>query len=1326
MNTEPIYVTFEFNGNLADEVSRVKLGIQGLRDESAGTYKRLLADSNEAFNAMSANNRKLAVSIQEDINSLRQLVAAQKANDEAFQTGTMTVTEYAEAKARLAVQEADLRQGIEESMSKLDESMKKDRQAVESIQSKQEALAKLEDAYRKLSGADRNSQEGQQLLQQIRDLKSELSGLDKAYQEATGSSQSLLETFQSAPGPIGQTTAAIVKTTKAALAFIATPLGIFLAGIAAALAAVTSWFRRTEEGENALAVASATFGQVLNSLLDVVDKVGEWLYKAFTNPKEALYDLSEFIKGQFMNRLSAISKMGSAIVKIFSEDWKQGFQEFSNAFLQFQTGVEDIGKKTSAWLDDTIEKIKESGSLQERRNALDEKERNFLVERAQLQAKLDKLRNDAYDMSLPEKGRVKSLKEALRLTDQIYDKEIEIAKEKHDIVKTENSLSNSNKADLEAEKRAEAEVYNLRAQRESSKRMMLRQTNTISNKLSKEESQTATDLLKKELDKKKELYALYYQYVETYGKESADRVYADLVKNGTSYREYILSQIKELEDKENKTADDNNILSYLYVEKGQLDGKKSAVDLLKDEIEKLKSLYGEDLFRLKSELLKLQKLNSGDMSETGVQKNIIINQSLKEADKEANEKFKELLNTYQTGFKRLTTLEKNYKNDIALLRSQITDESTEEEKKRIEDAIKARSEAYGKSLLNEKDALVDIDNLFGEREATFQTWSDSIINFSLKQLISMLEQAEAKLNMARLKAGNDTEMGENGDTAKYRAQIVELQSRIKALTAATSKGTASSFKDWKRVYSVLGTVNSELNDIGANVGGATGEIIKMAASVTTSTLSMISSITTLANWSVEATRLAAEGANKAIIAVEKASVILAVISAAIQIISKIASAFSGLKDAERDHEEYMKLLISLQEDYNSKLIETGLLQDDVWGTDGIGNMINAIDMLGQSLDNYNTKLAEQQKAWKDPNGNFWKKLYKYGTIMGWVGKKPGELIGVEEQGPGMTDLKDNLRYITKKASKGFLGIGGNHTKTMNLEDWVRENLKNPDGSPAELFYKDGRLNLEIAMSLVENNSDRLAGQTQESLESLIEMEKQIQAAEDAMRDYISSTFGSLGDGLSDAIVDAFQNGTNAAETFRDNITDVLNDVGKQMVRNLFVQKAVEQYEKELEEVYKNYAKNRDDNSTADEEQFNRELAQATENFFGGALSAIEQGNKFLEAYDQEMKKHGFDTFKPEDKEENTRTSVAKGIASMSQDSADQLNGSFNALLIYADKTSSRVTSINDMLVTGLSVLAEIRDNTSYCMKLEAIEKHVDTIKGCVQDMNDHGTILRTP
>lgn len=1208
MNTEPIYVTFEFNGNLADEVSRVKLGIQGLRDESAGTYKRLLADSNEAFNAMSANNRKLAVSIQEDINSLRQLAAAQKATDEAFQAGTMTATEYAEAKARLAVQEADLRQGIEESMSKLDESMQKDRQAVDAIQSKQEALSKLEDAYRKLSGADRNSQEGQQLLQQIRDLKSELSGLDKAYHEATGSSQSLLQTFQAAPGPIGQTTAAIVKTTKAALAFIATPLGIFLAGIAAALAAVTSWFKRTEEGENALAVASAAFGQVLNSLLDVVDKVGEWLYKAFSNPKEALYDLSEFIKGQFMNRLSAISKMGSAIVKIFSEDWRQGFQEFGDAFLQFHTGVEDVSKKALAWLDDTNQKVKESVSLQERRNALDEKERDFLVERAQLQAKLDKLRNDAYDTSLPEKERVKSLKEALRLTDQIYDKEIEIAKEKHDIVKTQNSLSNSNKADLEAEKRAEAEVYSLSAQRESSKRMMLRQTNTISNKLAKEESKTAIDLLKNELDIKKQNYALYYEYVENQGKVSANKAYSTLIKQGASYREYLQRQIDELEEKENRSKDDNDILSYLYYEKSQVEGKKSAADLLKEEIEKLKSLYGDDLSKLKAELLKLQQANAGDQSETGVQKGNVINQALKDADKDAEARFKDLLKTYQTNFQKLSNLEENYRKDVALLRSRINDNTTEEEKKQIEDAVKARTEAYGNALLKESDMFT---KLFSDlsRESTKNL--EELLNKAKNTDMSGFSPKDIKVFQDAIRKLEDELRTRN----PFKALSTDFKSLIKDIKEG--KDLKGALDNFEKSFS---DAKAYINGLGESLGQVFGEDVSYAI-----------------EQSMELTQAIFDVGTG--IAKLSQGDILGGVAGVIKGIGSIFSMGKKVKEMNRqareEQQKYYDEALQGEMEYQRMLRERLRTQQEI----------------GESALAYNRRITAELTKQQQASANEYSQL---------LAKIQGE------------------SYVS--------GVGYKHgTWFRKAKTWNEySSLAGKSYEDIEKLYTEGKLEDKVA---------KLFEQLRALKEEGVDINQMLADQEEAMK---NAWTGTTTDSIASSILQGFAEGKRSAADFADSFQEMLNNAVLQGIK----MKALEE---PLRQWYENFAEASSGGLTADNiadlrAQYDKIIADAAKQL-------------------EDMEKVTGVTIGAE----AGRQAAAKGIASMSQDSANELNGNFNALLIYADKTSTAVTNINTLLIEGLTVLNRIASNTD---RLEDIEKDIRLMRNGVMEMVNKGLIMR--
>lgn len=764
MNDQPIYVTFEFKGNLEEEVTKMTLGIKGLSDESAKTYKRLLSDSNEAFNSLSANNKKLAVSIQEDINTLRQLGEIENEVNAAFEKGTITTQAYVEAKSRLATQEADVRAGITKNMQLLNDSMAAERRATGAIVEKEAVLQKLIEKYRNLSAAQRSSGEGEKLLSDIRSLKSELEGLDNKFAKATSTSGGFLSSLESLPGPLGSAASGIKSVTKAALAFIATPLGVVLAALAGSLAALSSWFHRTEEGENALAVASATFGQVLNSVLDVVDRVGEWLYKAFTRPKEALADLTEFIKGQFVNRLTAVSKMGSAIVKIFSKDWKQGFSDFQNALLQLQTGIEDAGYKTAAFFEDVKKKAKESAQLARRRNQLEKDQRVFLIERSKLEAQIGKLRGDAYDMNIPEKQRVEALKKALALNEQIYDKAIAFAQEEQAIIEGENSLSHSNKNALMKEAEAQAKVNNLEAERHRSKREMLSQIKALSHHIASEESKTEIDLLKKELEKKKEIYTLYYQQVEILGKEKADAAYAVLLKEGESYLSYLHNRITQLEKKGNRSEEDNNILSFLYYEKSQVVGKKSAADLLKEEIEKLKTLYGNDLLKLKSELLKLQQLNALDTSETGVQKGSIINDAIRDADMEAEKEFQDLLVTYQTGFQKLVSLQASYDRDVKFLKSRITKNSTAEEIEWINDTIAARTDAYTQMLLD----------LQLKEQDFYQVLFGNLQEVSIKSLHEALNEAEKWI--AEFEKKNN--INSTSDTGK---NLLNVKNQIKGI-----------------------------------------------------------------------------------------------------------------------------------------------------------------------------------------------------------------------------------------------------------------------------------------------------------------------------------------------------------------------------------------------------------------------------------------------------------------------------------------------------------------------------------------------------------------
>lgn len=1290
MNTEPIYVTFEFNGNLGEEVSRVKLGIQGLRDESANTYKRLLADSNEAFNAMSANNRKLAVSIQEDINSLRQLAAAQKATEDAFKRGNMSVAEYTEAKARLAVQEADLRQGIEDNITKLDESIQKDRQAVDAINTKQEALAKLEDSYRKLSGAERNGQEGQQMLEQIRSLKSELGGLDKAYQDATGTSQSLLQTFQSAPGPIGQTTTAIGKMTKAALTFIATPLGMILAAIAAALAAVTSWFHRTEEGENALAVASAAFGQVLNSLLDVVDKVGEWLYKAFTNPKKALSDLSEFIKGQFMNRLYAISKMGNAIVKIFSEDWKQGFEDFNNAFLQFQTGIEDAGKKAAAWVDDVVEKTKQSNALQERRNALDVKERDLLIERSRMEARINELRDKAYDMSLTESERSKALKEALKLTDDLYAKEKAIAEEKHDIIKTQNSLSNSNKADLRAEAEAEAEINRVEAQRYSARRMMMRQSNTLENKgksgeasanaikaeiaiRSLEIKRQQDDLKRLEVEAELDIRQARINAMEEGSRKELEQINLNYDKAYATNVRRASEMVKARQELERKVWENENpnwkkkgiefspatkgvddlpvneqarLLSYDMAAKDVR--RNELVKYQKDLLEKyqdytdrrlaIEKRYNDDIAALQAERRKAEEAGEKEK----------VNQLTRSIAKATKDKGKEMMSVDLDQLKEspeyvraFENLKRTSSETLQSLLSQF--ESAKEEAARVLSPDQLRE--YTTTIQNIMDEL--------DQRNPFQSLIDK------KEELAAAEQEMAEAQAALDKARTDADAVRNGAQIQSGGRITgvdkktgaissekvylseeEALKRVKDATDNYNKAkdkvndkNAKVKDSEKEVEEQISVLAESISEVGNAIGGTAGEIITLIGDIGTFTMTAMSGIKT-----------AAVTTSESISMIEKASVILMVISAAIQLAMKIAS-FFGPKDQEQyekmkgNYENLVKIwdkLIDRKKEYIS--INTG--------DDAVQAGKEALEIL-RKQEEATKKLALARLKVKNGGHSIeyrqWKGSYKF-------------------DGQNWKDIAGEIEQHTGKAFRSMRDL-----VEMSADDleWIMGN------------YSGFWANLDSDF--------------REYLEKLMEYKEQVEDIDQTVNEAVTQTsFDSMRENFFDALMDM----DSSAEDFADNMEQYMQ---KAILNGMVVDK----FDAQLKDWYKDWVAKSEGGLT------DQEYAQLKDSYNQIVNNALDERNNLKDLF-------GW-------KSEDSREAVAKGVSSMSQDSADQLNGNFNAMLIYLDKTSTGVTNINTLLAQGLDTLNRIANNTD---RLEQIEKSTVAMQKDLQSIVNKGLLMR--
>jgi hypothetical protein len=80
----------------------------------------------------------------------------------------------------------------------------------------------------------------------------------------------------------------------------------------------------------------------------------------------------------------------------------------------------------------------------------------------------------------------------------------------------------------------------------------------------------------------------------------------------------------------------------------------------------------------------------------------------------------------------------------------------------------------------------------------------------------------------------------------------------------------------------------------------------------------------------------------------------------------------------------------------------------------------------------------------------------------------------------------------------------------------------------------------------------------------------------------------------------------------------------------------------------------------------------------------------------------------------------KGLAAMGQGTADELNGKFTTMLIYQDRMAAGITDVHTALMEGLRIQAEIRDNTSYCRRLEAIDNNIAKLREDISSMRESG------
>lgn len=308
--------------------------------------------------------------------------------------------------------------------------------------------------------------------QKIQEINQELDKNNKAIQENVSGLEKQkinIGNYKSAldgivPG-LGGFIDGIEKGTKAALVFIATPLGAILGAIGLALGALTAYFKGSEEGQNRLNKIVAVGSAILEQFKNVVEDVGKFLFEAFSNPKQAAIDFVDFLKDQVINRfvglLELIPKLGQSIELLFAGKFAEAGKVAGDAVGKVVLGIEHATDKIAGFIDSTIDLVNQGIENGEKLAALNAKidadERKLIVDREKTNLEVQKIRAEA--LELEGEARKKTLGEAIKLQEELSARETEFAKARLARAELEVKSNGDDKEALKALAEARAAVF---------------------------------------------------------------------------------------------------------------------------------------------------------------------------------------------------------------------------------------------------------------------------------------------------------------------------------------------------------------------------------------------------------------------------------------------------------------------------------------------------------------------------------------------------------------------------------------------------------------------------------------------------------------------------------------------------------------------------------------------------------------------------------------------------------------------------------------------------------------------------------------------------
>lgn len=600
----------------------------------------------------------------------------------------------------------------------------------------------------------------------------------------------------------------------------------------------------------------------------------------------------------------------------------------------------------------------------------------------------------------------------------------------------------------------------------------------------------------------------------------------------------------------------------------------------------------------------------------------IRDRELADVDKKEEASYTKLLEKYETYQQGRLRIARKYDQDIA--------------------ALASNPEAQRLAREAKQKALDDFTEQFASQFPEFEAWADRVVAASVKKLESLVIEAQEELENLQSETPDD-----GNAIAVARAKLRKAEQQLAKKQNQTEQETTDT-TSWTELHRVLTDVIGTSNEVGDAVGGAGGTIIATAGDIAGSTLQIINA--------VQAYRKAQAASNT----LGMASGILGGISAGIGALTTIVNLFKG---GETSMERNLRLAREFNEELRIMKERSRIDSDEF---DNIfGDRV--YDRYKQNIDVVRTSLEELEKVRERILSRGEEKYQLPGEWRGGAGTGLSGLFRYEKTWENIADSIANMQVQTRHST------------------WFRSAKYQSLGSLLPELFTDGEVDMDALRQFVEEGGEtfqHLARENQEMLREMVDDWETYEEALTAVRDYLQDIFGDLGSTLTDALVDAFENGTDAANTFVDSVGQALRLLGKRMASSIVFGKLFEDTQKRIEKVMQS--------DLSDEERF-AQWSETMKSLVSGVMDQQDDFNRLWEEFRRIAKENGFSI----DEEAGTSQQNGKAGATqtVTQDSFSRVEGLVTSVQIHSANIDENTEGIVPVLKGSLEAMNAIRENT---------------------------------